>query len=119
MDGLPLDTESMGAGDPGAAGALDLGAQAAPQAKPRISSPEEAAKLSPGTTFIGPDEKERVVPYKVTHPEQIADIPDGADFVGPDGKLRQKPKKMKREEMVGQVWWLSKVSMASNWLKWK
>jgi hypothetical protein len=91
-DGLPLDTNAMAAGDPGAAGALDLGAQAAPKEKPRVHTPEEAARLAPGTTFIGPDEKERVVPYKVTHPEQIADIPDGADFVGPDGKLRQKPK---------------------------
>jgi hypothetical protein len=88
-----LDQESMSAGDPGAAGALDLGAQAAgAQPKPRIKTPEEAARLAPGTSFIGPDEKERVVPYKVTHPEQIASIPDGADFVGPDGKLRQKPK---------------------------
>jgi hypothetical protein len=91
-DGLPLDTDAMAAGDPGAATAMDLGAQAAPQLKPRISSAQEAAKLSPGTTFIGPDDKERVVPYKVSHPQQIADIPDGADFVGPDGKLRQKPK---------------------------
>lgn len=60
--------------------------------KPRVSTPEEAAKLPPGTSFIGPDSKERIVPYKVTRPEQIADIPDGADFTGPDGKLRQKPK---------------------------
>lgn len=59
---------------------------------PRITTPEEAAKLAPGTTFIGPDEKERIVPYKITRPEQIAEIPDGADFTGPDGKLRQKPK---------------------------
>lgn len=60
--------------------------------KPRVSTPEEAARLAPGTTFIGPDTKEHIVPYKVTRPEQIADIPDGADFTGPDGKLRQKPK---------------------------
>ncbi len=92
MSDLGLDTNAMGAGDPGAAGAMDLGAEAAPKEKPRVSTPEEAAKLSPGTTFIGPDDKERVVPYKVEHPEQIANIPDGADFVGPDGKLRQKPK---------------------------
>lgn len=91
-DGLPLDTNAMSAGDPAAAGALDLGAQAAPQEKPRIKTPEEAAKLKPGTTFIGPDDKERVVPYKVSHPHEIADVPDGADFMGPDGKLRQKPK---------------------------
>ncbi len=92
MDGLPLDQETMSAGDPGAAGAFDLGAQAGPKEKPRISTPEEAAKLAPGTSFIGPDEKERVVPYKVSHPQDIANIPDGADFMGPDGKLRQKPK---------------------------
>ena len=65
-------------------------AESAPPQK--ISSPEEAAKLSPGTAFEGPDGKVRVVPYKVEHPEQIANIPDGADFVGPDGKLRSKPK---------------------------
>lgn len=70
--------------------ALGVGGGSKPP--PKITSPEEAAKLSPGTTFIGPDEKERVVPYKITRPEQIADIPDGADFTGPDGKLRQKPK---------------------------
>jgi len=89
---LDLDTNAMGAGDPAAASALDLGGQAAPRDKPRVTSPEEAARLAPGTTFIGPDEKERVVPYKAEHPSQMADIPDGADFVGPDGKLRQKPK---------------------------
>lgn len=60
--------------------------------KPRVHTPEEAAKLAPGTSFIGPDEKERVVPYKVSHPQDVANVPDGADFVGPDGKLRQKPK---------------------------
>lgn len=59
---------------------------------PKVTSPEEAAKLAPGTTFIGPDDKERVVPYKIERPEQISNIPDGADFTGPDGKLRQKPK---------------------------
>lgn len=71
--------------------ALGPDAGKAPE-RPRISSPEEAAKLAPGTTFIGPDDKERVVPYKVDRPEQIANLPDGADFMGPDGKLRQKPR---------------------------
>jgi hypothetical protein len=60
--------------------------------KPRISTAEEAARLDPGTSFIGPDDKEHVVPYKVDHPEQMNNVPDGADFVGPDGKLRKKPK---------------------------
>lgn len=60
--------------------------------KPRVTSPEEASKLAPGTSFIGPDNQERVVPYKVHRPEQLADVPDGADFMGPDGQLRQKPK---------------------------
>lgn len=69
-----------------------LGAEGFTKDKPRVHTPEEATKLAPGTTFIGPDEKERVVPYKVSHPEDIANVPDGADFMGPDGKLRQKPK---------------------------
>jgi hypothetical protein len=89
-DGFPLDTESMAAGDPGASAALDLGARTTPP--PRISSHEEALKLAPGSSFIGPDDKEHVVPYKVRQPQDIASVPDGADFVGPDGKLRQKPK---------------------------
>src|SRR3984893_2143872 len=92
MGDVSFDTESMGAGDPGAALALDSGGSSLPKEKPRISTPEEAARLSPGTSFIGPDDKEHVVPYKVSHPQQVADIPDGAEFVGPDGKVRQKPK---------------------------
>lgn len=63
-----------------------------PSGPKKVSTADEAAKLAPGSSFIGPDGKERVVPYKVQHPAQMADIPDGADFIGPDGKLRQKPK---------------------------
>ena len=58
---------------------------------PTVNTPEEAARLSAGQSFIGPDGKERVVPYKVARPEDIGNVPDGADFMGPDGKLRQKP----------------------------
>jgi hypothetical protein len=89
MDDDSSFIDSLTEGGPESAGALGLGAQ--PE-KPRVSSPEEAAKLKPGTTFIGPDDKERVVPYKVSHPHDVASIPDGADFMGPDGKIRQKPK---------------------------
>lgn len=88
MDALEQVNEYTGE----APGAQLVDVAGVPREKPRVSTAEEAAKLSPGTTFIGPDNKERVVPYKVQRPEQIADIPDGADFVGPDGKTRQKPK---------------------------
>lgn len=76
-------------GDPSSAALAETFRKTTPQ---KISTREEAARLSPGTTFVGPDEKEHVVPYKVERPEQIANIPDGADFIGPDGVLRQKPK---------------------------
>jgi hypothetical protein len=69
--------------------ALSMGGQAD---KPRVTSREEAERLSPGTSFVGPDGKERVVPYKAMQPQDVANIPDGSDFVGPDGVLRQKPK---------------------------
>jgi hypothetical protein len=74
---------------PGESLALSMGGQAD---KPRVTSREEAERLSPGTSFIGPDGKERVVPYKAMQPQDVANIPDGSDFVGPDGVLRQKPK---------------------------
>jgi hypothetical protein len=89
MDDDSSFIDSLTGGGPESAGALGLGA---PLEKPRVSTPQEAAKLRPGTTFIGPDDKERVVPYKASHPHDVASIPDGADFIGPDGKLRQKPK---------------------------
>ena len=88
MDDLALP----GTDDLASLGGASPSFEQTPKEKPRISTPEEAARLSPGTAFIGPDEKERVVPYKVSHPQDIANVPDGADFVGPDGKLRQKPK---------------------------
>lgn len=85
-----LDTPNEYTGDSPAGQLADVAG--VPREKPRISTSEEASKLAPGTTFIGPDNKERIVPYKIERPEQIASIPDGADFTGPDGKLRQKPK---------------------------
>ncbi len=89
MSDLGLDTPNEYTGEKVSD---QLASEGFTKAKPRISTPEEAAKLAPGTTFIGPDEKERVVPYKVRHPEDVANIPDGAEFTGPDGKLRTKPK---------------------------
>jgi hypothetical protein len=91
MSDLGLDIPIEGGAPLSPNEALDI-VQHGVETKPRISTREEAAKLSPGTSFIGPDGKERVVPYKVSHPHELADIPDGSDFVGPDGKLRQKPK---------------------------
>lgn len=69
-------------------------AQAGIESKPlpRISTPEEAEALPPGTDFLGPDGAKRTVPYKVTQPQDLNDVPDGADFTGPDGQLRVKPK---------------------------
>ena len=57
-----------------------------------VSTPEEAMKLPPGSTFINPEGRKGAVPYKVSTPEEVADIPDGAWYVRPDGKKQQKPK---------------------------
>jgi hypothetical protein len=57
-----------------------------------VSTPEEAMKLPPGSTFINPEGRRGAVPYRVSSPEEVADIPDGAWYIRPDGKKQQKPK---------------------------
>ena len=57
----------------------------------KVGSPEEAAKLTPGTEFLDPEGKKRVVPFKPTSIEEVDTLPEGSQFVDPTGKLRQTP----------------------------
>ena len=56
-----------------------------------IDKPEEAAKLSPGTEFLDPTGKKRVVPFKAKTPAEAETLPEGAEFLDPSGKLRKTP----------------------------
>ena len=56
-----------------------------------IDKPEEAAKLSPGTEFLDPTGKKRVVPFKAKTPAEAESLPEGAEFLDPSGKLRKTP----------------------------
>jgi hypothetical protein len=62
------------------------------QSEVKVSTPEEAMKLPPGSTFVNPEGRKGTVPYKVSTPEEVANVPDGAWYVRPDGKHQQKPK---------------------------
>jgi hypothetical protein len=59
---------------------------------PRPKTPEEAAKLDPGTDFLDPEGKKRTVPYRPKTPEEAAALPEGAQFLDPQGKLKTNPK---------------------------
>ena len=83
---------------------MDLGAVEAaigggvgptPDLKPKLpqpQSPEEAAKLDPGSRFLDPTGKERIVPYRPKTPEEADALPEGSTFVDPSGASRQVPK---------------------------
>lgn len=59
---------------------------------PRPKSPEEAGKLDPGTEFLDPEGKKRVVPYRPKTPEDAAVLPEGSQFLDPEGNLKTNPK---------------------------
>jgi hypothetical protein len=55
------------------------------------STPEEAAKFEPGTEFLDPAGKKRIVPFRPKTIEETESLPEGSQFVDPEGKLRQTP----------------------------
>ena len=57
----------------------------------KVSTPEEAVKLLPGTSFVDPTGKKRVVPFKPKSIEEVDTLPEGSQFVDPSGKLRETP----------------------------
>src|SRR6516164_414035 len=58
----------------------------------KVNTPEEADKLEPGTQFLDPEGKKRVVPYRPTTAEDAAALPEGAQFLDPEGNLRVNPR---------------------------
>jgi hypothetical protein len=89
-DGLPLDTESMASGDPGAVGALDAGKEAAGPEILKVTGDEDFAKVPYGHAFIDPEGKTRYKPIR--NDEDFNALPEGSKFADPTGKIRTKPK---------------------------
>lgn len=58
---------------------------------PKPKTPEEAANLDPGTEFIDPTGKKKIVPYRPSDPEEAAALPEGATFITPEGKTKRMP----------------------------
>src|SRR6266849_2394651 len=93
-DGLPFDVQGIASGDPGAAGALELGAQAAPKVLPKVASDEDWLKLPHGAQFIDPRGATRYKPIrggKEGDTDWLA-LEEGAEFADPSGQIRTKPK---------------------------
>lgn len=89
-DALGLDTEGMASGDPGAAGALDLGGDTLPEGPPKVASDEDFLKVPHGSAFLDPEGKTRYKPIR--NDADFAALPEGAKFADPTGKIRTKPK---------------------------
>lgn len=58
---------------------------------PRPKTPEEAAKLEPGTKFLDPSGTQRTVPYRPKTALEAATLPEGSLYVDPKGQIRQIP----------------------------
>lgn len=89
-DELGLDTESMAAGDPAAAGALALGEKAAPKVLMQVSNDADFEKVPHGHQFIDPTGKKRFKPIR--NDADFDALEEGATFVDPAGEQRTKPK---------------------------
>jgi hypothetical protein len=93
-DGLPLEQENMASGDPGAAGALDLGTQTTKSKDlPHVKGDEDFTALPHGARFIGPDGQTRYKPIRKGNEgnQDYLALEEGVEFVDPEGNFRTKP----------------------------
>lgn len=89
-DGLPLDTDAMAAGDPGAVGALAMGEKAAPKVPPKVASKEDYEKVPHGSAYLDPEGKQRFKPLRGKADYDALD--EGVEYADPSGQIRTKPK---------------------------
>lgn len=89
-DGLPLDTEAMASGDPGAGLALDLGKQAAGPELTKVASPQDYEKVPHGHAYLDPEGKQRFKPLRSKADYDA--LPEGQEYADPSGQIRTKPK---------------------------
>jgi hypothetical protein len=89
-DDLGLDQESMAAGDPGAAGALELGEKAAPKITPQVKSADDYAKIPHGSAYLDPEGKQRFKPLR--NKGDYDALEEGAEYADPQGQIRTKPR---------------------------
>lgn len=90
MSDLGLDQESMAAGDPGAAGALDLGKQTVTPEITKVATPQDYEKVPHGHAYLDPDGKQRFKPLR--NKSDYDALQEGAEYADPQGQIRTKPK---------------------------
>jgi hypothetical protein len=89
-DDLGLDTNSMASGDPGAAGALDLGQQTLRPELPKVGSAKDYESLPHGKPYLDPEGKQRFKPIRGK--DDYFAIEEGAEYADPTGQIRIKPR---------------------------
>src|SRR5229473_4613209 len=89
-DGLPLDIQGMASGDPGAAGALELGKQTVRKELPKVASPQDYEIVPHGGAYLDPEGKQRFKPIR--NKDDYLALEEGAEYADPSGAIRTKPK---------------------------
>src|SRR5216683_615745 len=89
-DGLPLDIQGMASGDPGAAGALELGKQTVRKELPKVASPQDYETVPHGSAYLDPEGKQRFKPIR--NKDDYLALEEGAEYADPTGAVRTKPK---------------------------
>src|SRR5216683_1838534 len=115
-DGLPLDIQGMASGDPGAAGALELGKQTVRKELPKVASPQDYETVPHGGAYLDPEGKQRTKPkyegidftpqtlYDIAHsdkgrkmalekfyPGKVREDPSGGFYIEDEGGKFRKP----------------------------
>jgi hypothetical protein len=89
-DALGIDQEGMASGDPGAAGALDLGKETLQADLPKVASPQDYEKVLHGASYLDPEGKKRFKPIR--NKDDYLLVQEGAEYADPTGKIRTKPR---------------------------
>src|SRR5712671_2123120 len=89
-DGLSLDIQGMASGDPGAAGALELGHQTIQKELPKIASQQDYETVPHGSAYLDPEGKQRFKPIR--NKDDYLALEEGAEYADPTGAVRTKPK---------------------------
>lgn len=89
-DGPHLDTDSMAAGDPGAAGALALGSETLTSKNfSKITGLSDYKALPHGSAYLDPQGQKRFKPIR--NKEDYLAVPEGEEYADPEGNIRTKP----------------------------
>lgn len=89
-EGPHFDTNSMAAGDIGAAGALALGSETLTSKNfPKITGVADYKALPHGSAYLDPEGQKRFKPIR--NKEDYLAVPEGEEYADPSGQIRTKP----------------------------